>query len=212
MRRSVSIPVCVLMTILCCGLNAQIPEGAQFQPGSYAVPYHRPMPVHPLPAAPLPEEETVADDSQTDWEKQFSPQHTVAAPLPVAPQPPPYEVPHLTYVYNHFTGRFRIAPYEPGYAADPSAFPVQTSPMHIWVYSPSSAAQPHPQVPYMSYYDPDPVIMPAEIRLPGSRFVVNFPQIQTMPLPVPRPDSTIPVRGPRLTDRVRQTFGSFIVP
>ena len=211
MRRRISILVCVLTAGFCAGLYAQIPEGAQFQPGSYAVPYNRPMPVHSLPVAPLPDDGAVADDSQTEWEKQFSPQTTVEA-LPEAPLPPPYEVPHLTYVYNHFTGRFRIAPYEPGYAANPSAFPVQTSPMHIWVSSKSSAAQLHPQVPYMSYYDPDPVIMPAEIRLRGTKLVMNIPQIQSTPLPVPRPDSTIPVRGPRLGERLRQTFGSFIVP
>jgi hypothetical protein len=88
MRRTVFVIVGVLMAGFCAGLNAQIPEGAQFQPGSYAVPYHRPMVAYPMPIAVAPQ----ADDSRTEWEKQFSPQTTVA-PIPMAPQPPPYVYP-----------------------------------------------------------------------------------------------------------------------
>ena len=216
MRCTVSLIVCIFMAYY-AGLNAQIPENAQFQPGSYAIPYQRPVPFNPAvsssAAADEDEEEEEAtddDDSQTEWEKKFRPQTT--APPPPAPLPPPYEVPHLQFVYNHWTGRFHIAPYEPGYAANPSAFPVQTSPLHIWVSSKSSAAQPRPQVPYMSYYDPDPVILPAEIRLRGSKLAAPFSQIQPIPLPVPRPETAQPAPRVRLGERLRQTFGAFIVP
>jgi hypothetical protein len=189
------------------GLNAQIPEHAMFQPGSYAVPY-RPAQV-PAPAV-AHENEATEDDSTTEWEKKFSPQ--TGEPSSVALLPPPYEVPHLTFVYNHWTGRFHITPYEPGYAANPSAFPKQTSPRHIWVSSRAAAANPQPQVPYMSYYDPDPVILPAEIRLRGSRFSGPFTQLQPVPLPVPKPETARPVNPPprsRLGARLQQNFGAF---
>jgi hypothetical protein len=211
MRRTVYIVVCVLVACFYAGLNAQIPENAQFQPGSYAVPYHRPTQLAPYesPVASADEDEEEADASQTEWEKKFSPQ-TEISPPPVSL--PPYEVPHLQFAYNHRTGRFHITPYEPGYAANPSAFPIQTSPLHIWISSKSAASQPSPQVPYMSYYDPDPVILPAEIRLRGSRLAAPFTQIQPIPLPVPRPETAQPAPRVRLGERLRQTFGAFIVP
>jgi len=155
---------------------------------------------------------TEADDStQTDWERKFSPQ--IIEAIQAAP-PVLYEVPHLTFVYSHRTGRFHITPYEPGYAANPSAFPKQTSPLHTWISSRSSAAQPHPQVQYMSYYDPDPVILPAEIRIPGSRFGSMLTQMQPVPMPVPRPETAQPLAPPtrtRLGERLRQNYGPFVV-
>jgi hypothetical protein len=209
-------------------LNAQIPEGVQFQPGSYMVPYRS---VQPQKAAnpaiantigiaealdALDEDNGEADDSTTAWEKKFSPQ--VIAPAPTTmPMPQPYDVPHLTFVYNHWTRRFHIAPYEPGYAANPAAFPIQTSPLHVWVSSAASGAQPNPQVPYMSYYDPDPVVLPAEIRLYGTKIAANLalqPQIQPMPLPSPRPDMAQPVAPPartRVGERIRNA-GTFFLP
>jgi hypothetical protein len=215
MRRVVSIIVCVFMASFYAGLSAQIPESAQFQPGSYAVPYRAYQP--PVAANAVQAVKEVdgeeADNSETDWERQFSPQITVSMPEE-APAPQPYVVPHLTYVYNHWTGRFHLTPYEPGYAANPSAFPKQTSPLHIWVSSKSAVSQPSPQVPYMSYYDPDPVILPAEIRLRGSRFSGALTQLQPMPMPVPKPETAQPVvpSRTRLGERIRQNFGTFIVP
>jgi len=209
MRRTVSVIVCVLIAGFCAGLNAQIPENPMFQPGSFAVPYHRfappPVMMHAAPAV-----EGVGDH-RTEWERRFSPQ--IAEPMTAQPLPPPQEVPHLQFIYNHWTGRFHVVPYEPGYAANPSAFPVQTSPLHIWISSKSAAAQPHPQVWYMCYHDPAPVILPAEIRLRGSRFSAPFTQMQPVPMPLPRPESARPVHQPRtqLGERLRQPFGAFVV-
>ena len=214
MRRTVSVIVCFLVAGFCIGLQAQIPENPRFQPGSYAVLYNQPpamMYALPTAADAADEEGDVGEDSRTEWEKRFSPQ--IAEPMTAQPSPPPYEVPHVTFVYNHWTGRFHIAPYEPGYAANPAAFPKQTSPLHIWTSSKSSAAQPSPQVPYMSYYDPDPVILPAEIQLRGSRFSAPLTQLQPVPLPVPRPEAARPLypSQTRFAGWVRQTFGSFVV-
>jgi hypothetical protein len=64
----------------------------------------------------------------------------------------------------------------------------------------------------MSYYDPDPVIMPAEIRLRGSRWSTPLTQMQPMPLPAPRPEAVRYPESARLGERLRQTFGTFIVP
>ena len=210
MRRTVSVIVCVLMAGFCAGLNAQIPENPLFQPGSFAVPYHRFAPPPPTVMHVLPATED-ASHYGTEWERRFSPQ--IAEPMTAQQLPPPQEVPHLQFIYNHWTGRFHVVPYEPGYAANPSAFPVQTSPLHVWISSKSSAAQPHPQVWYMCYHDPDPVILPAEIRLRGSRFSAPFTQMQPIPMPVPRPESAQPIRPSRtqLGERLRQTFGAFVV-
>ena len=211
MRRTFSVIAYVFTAYFCAGLNAQIPENALFQPGSYAVPYYRPAPQQFYETSPMMSED--ADNLQTDWEKDFNPQTFAPVPPPPA-QMPTYEVPHLTFVYNHWTGRFHIAPYEPGYAAQPSAFPTQTSPLHVWISSKSSAAQPHPQVQYMSYYDPDPVILPAEIRLRGSKMLAPLTQLQPIPMPLPRPETARLVAPPartRLGERMRQTFGTFIV-
>jgi hypothetical protein len=215
MRRTVSFVVCVLMAGFCAGLEAQIPENARFQPGSYAIPYHaaqRQAPVGVATAAQAKADDAATDDeSKTEWEKKFSPQTIEPA---AAPQPAPYVVPHLTFAYNHWTHRFHVVPYEPGYAASPKEFPTQTSPLHIWVSSQSSHAQPSPQVQYMSYYDPDPVILPAEIRLRGSRFSALFTDLQPIPMPMPRPETAQPISPPartRLGERLRQTLGPFVV-
>jgi len=210
MRRTVFAFICIVTAGICTGLNAQIPENIMFQPGSYAVPYRTFQQPVPMPVTPTAE---YAGDSQTEWERRFSPQMTAPAGEPVF-MPQPYEVPHLTFVYNHWTGRFHIAPYEPGYAANPSAFPVQTSPLHVWVSSKSSGANPNPQVPYMSYYDPDPVVLPAEIRIRGLRSFSPQAQIDPLPLPVPRPATAEPIRPPartRIGERIRQNYGHFIV-
>ncbi|MDR0328300.1 MAG: hypothetical protein LBI05_08405 [Planctomycetaceae bacterium] len=231
MCRIVSVIVCVVTLGFYAGLNAQIPEGAQFQPGSYMIPYRsvqRPQtenfsvvnPSHSMEEAIDAlenDDEEESDDSTTEWEKKFSPQTILPPPLPPQLQPQPYEVPHLTFVYSHWTGRFHVAPYEPGYAANPAAFPKQTSPLHIWTSSKSSASQLSPQVPYMSYYDPDPIILPAEIQLYGSRLAAHLahqPQIQPIPLPVPRPATAQPVTAPartRIGERMRQV-GTFYIP
>ena len=218
MRRTVSVIVCVLMAGFCTGVNAQIPEHTLFQPGSFGVPFQTfqmppPMLVPVMPAMEhLAEGADGTDDLQTGWEK-FSPQMTEPAPMFV-PVPQPYQVPHLQFVYNHRTGRFHIAPYEPGYAASPWEFPVQTSPLHIWVSSKSSSAQPHPQVQYMCYHDPAPVILPAEIRLRGSGLFTPLTQAQPMPMPLPRPATAQPITPPartRIGERVRQNSAPFIV-
>ena len=209
MRRTFSVIVCMLAAAFCAVLNAQIPENVQFQPSTYALPYNRSS-QHLVNTLQVVTSED-ADNSKTEWEKRFSPQ---IAEVPTVPLPPPYEVPHLTFTYNHLTGRFHIAPYEPGYAANPAAFPKQTSPLHIWVSTKSAAAQPSPQVPYMSYYDPDPVVLPAEIRLRGSRFAEPFAHLQPMPLPVPKPATATHVLPPartRIGERIRQNFGTFTV-
>jgi hypothetical protein len=205
MRRTISILVCVFMVFSCAGLNAQIPERVLFQPGSYAESWSSPRAVPVVKA----DGKGADDASKTEWEKRFSPQ--VLEDVSEAP----YEVPYLTYAYNRWTGRFHLAPYEPGYAANPSAFPKQTSPLHIWVSSKSSAAQPSPQVPYMSYYDPDPVILPAEIRSRGSKFGAILPKMEPMPLPVPKPETAqflAPPAKTRFGERLRQNHGQFIVP
>jgi len=218
MRRTVFAIVCVVTAGFYTGLNAQIPENIMFQPGSYAVPYRTFPTSPPMYAAPAPVSAMeYADDSRTEWERHFSPQMTTQRAAPASASvytPQPYMVPHLTFVYNRWTGRFHIAPYEPGYAANPSAFPVQTSPRHIWVSSKSSAAQPSPQVPYMSYYDPDPVVLPAEIQMRGTKSSAPFTQIEPMPLPVPRPATAEPITPParsRLGERIRQNYAPFIV-
>jgi len=43
MRRTIFIIVCICIVGFYGDLNAQIPEGAQFQPGSYMVPYRSVM-------------------------------------------------------------------------------------------------------------------------------------------------------------------------
>ena len=219
MRRTVSVFVCVLMAGFYAGLNAQIPERSMFQPGSFAVPYYRAEPQQTVAAVTTvasSEDREETDDPTTEWEKMFSPQ--MIEPTAVQPMVQPYAVPHLTFVYNHWTGRFHIAPYEPGYAANPSAFPTQTSPLHIWVSSKASSGLPSPQVPYMSYYDPDPVVLPAEIQLRGSRIAGPFTQLQPVPMPLPRPESArllVPPRTrfgeTRMGTQMQKTFGSFIV-
>ena len=217
MRRAVSVIVCVLMAGFYAGLNAQIPENARFQPGSYAQPYRpavNPVVIETTNSATDEGEDEAglkAENFETEWEKNFSPQ-TIVPPPPVLV--PPYEVPHLTFVYNRWTGCFHITPYEPGYAANPSAFPVQTSPLHTWISSKSSAAQLPPQVPYMSYYDPDPVVLPAEIKMHSFNFVRPITGQQVMPLPMPKPAAAQPVAPPartRLGERLRQN-GTFFIP
>ena len=202
MRQTICVVVCVLMAGFCFGVNALIPEQPFFQPGSFAVPYGTFQ--HPATF-----EAQGAAASETDWERKFSPQ-TVEPMGQASPQI--YEVPYLTYIYDRRTGRFHLTFHEPGFAANPSAFPIQTSPLHIWVSCPSSANQPHPQVQYMCYHDPDPVILPAEIRLRGSRLFA--PARQAMPMPLPRPETAVPIRPPartQLGERVRQNFGAFVV-
>lgn len=223
MRLTVSAVVCVLLTGLCIGLpgervNAQIPEYPQFQSVTYArLPYNS----SPQQSAATNISSAATDavseednDSWTEWEKKFSPQTLEPVVVQPVPEPVPYEVPYLTYVYNHRTGRFHITPYEPGYAANPAAFPKQTSPLHVWVSAKPAASQPNPQVPYMSYYDPDPVILPAEIRLRGSRFAVPLTNLQPVPLPVPKPPTAVPLSPPartRIGGQIRQTFSPFAV-
>jgi len=211
MRRIVSVIVCVLMAGIHTGLNAQIPEQVWFQPGSFGVPYRTFQLPPPVFVQVTPAD--VADDTQTDWERQFSPEVAEPAPVFVA-VPQPYQVPHLQFVYNQWTGRFHIAPYEPGYAASPGEFPNQTSPLHIWISSRSGAGQPKQQVQYMCYHDAPPVILPAEIRLRGSRFFTPLTQAQPLSMPVPRPASAQPITPPartRIGERVRQNTAPFIV-
>lgn len=213
----------MLSGFFCAGLNAQIPAQARFQPSSYAHQY-RPVQRTALPNTIQMQGRNV-DELKTEWEKVFLPQEPESV-LHELPAPQPYEVPHLTFTYNHWSKTFHVVPYEQGYAANPAAFPKQTSPMHIWVSSQSSVSQPSPQVPYMSYHDPDPVILPAEIRMRGTRFIdssaSSYPSkhayqsahVQPIPMPVPRPATAAPIYGPartRIGQKIQQVFGPFTV-
>ncbi|MDR3181369.1 MAG: hypothetical protein LBT89_00365 [Planctomycetaceae bacterium] len=215
----------------CVLADAQIPENARFQPGSYAfgpyVPRYAPQ---PLPAA-ANEEETVAaeknadtekagEDTATDWEKKFAPIFNAAKngaarqPMPGTYPPalltPSEPVPHLSFAYDKWSRRFNLIPYEPGYAMSPTEFPAGTSPMYVFVSSMSSQSVIQPPVRYMSYYDPDPVVLPASIRLRGSRFFQK--DMQPMPMPVPKPVNAVPAGTPPRTQigkAVQNTFGDF---
>ena len=214
MRRIISIIVCVLMVGAYAGVNAQIPEQILYQPATHGVPFRTfqmPPPVF-MYVTPATEHADDAEGFQTDWERDLGLQERPTPVLVAVPQP--YQVPHLQFVYNHWSGRFHIAPFEPGYAASPWEFPVQTSPLHIWKSSRSSSGHPGQQVQYMCYHDPPPVILPAEIRLRGSGLFIPLTQAQPIPLPLPRPDTAQPITPPartRIGERVRQNWAPFIV-
>jgi hypothetical protein len=222
MRLTIITALFVCSVLLCLNAGAQIPENARFQPGSYAFgPYHQqPYNAPQVLPKPLPQEDAEeADDAEdadesdtrTDWEKKFAPvlNANKPQPQPVVPyssQPMPY----LAFSYNHWSRRFNLVPYEPGYAMAPQEFPVGTAPIHQFASSLSSESMPKPQIPYASYYDPDPVVLPATIRLRGTRFFQR--DMQPMPLPVPKPANAVPVNPPPKTKigrTIQDTFGDF---
>ncbi|GHT11883.1 hypothetical protein FACS1894170_06020 [Planctomycetales bacterium] len=225
MRLTIITALFVCSVLLCLNAEAQIPENARFQPGSYAFgpyyqqPYNAPQPLpKPLPQEDAEEADTVEEDeadeadAKTDWEKKFAPVLNANKPQPQQPVVPynSQPVPYLAFSYDKWNRRFHLVPYEPGYAMAPQEFPGGTAPIHQFVSSLSSESMPKPQVPYLSYYDPDPVVLPATIQLHGTRFFQK--DMQPMPLPVPKPANAVPVGQPPKTKigrAIQDTFGDF---
>jgi hypothetical protein len=221
MRRILLFAVSVLITGFPFYAGGQIPERTMFQPGTYGFgPYIQssipPAAVPSLPAADSDETDSTPassesvpegekDDLRTEWEKAFAPQQLephVNAPAPLVPpaakpEAQPIYVPHLAFAYDKKTQQFRLTPYEGGYAASPAEFPRALSPLHNYFASPYSASQIFPQVRYMSYYEPDPVILPAAIKQRWLRFMQN-----DQPIPIPSPPQPETPRAPRSRDRI----------
>ncbi|MDR3234780.1 MAG: hypothetical protein LBT46_14155 [Planctomycetaceae bacterium] len=167
------------------------------------------------------EETSKTEWSKTDWEKKFAPILNAAqgnaaksnVSNNAAVQTPPgvyQQVPYLQFSYDKWNRRFHLVPYEPGYAMRPAEFPARTSPLYVFISSLSSEAIPQPPVRYMSYYDPAPIVLPAEIRLRGTRFFER--DMQPMPLPVPKPANAVLVSPPPRTQlgrTIQNTFGDF---
>jgi hypothetical protein len=185
--------VLVLVTsFLAVQANAQIPERVLFQPGSYAFgPYYsagisQPAAL-PTSTALLAEEaaeteksekaESDADEeNQTEWETIFGvekPQQepeneTDSIETGVSISSTPATVPYLAYHRNPLTHRIHVVPYQPGYAAEPEAFPEHQSKLNLLLSTLPSREQNRQQVQYASYYDPDPVIItdkPSRLQL-----------------------------------------------
>ena len=184
-----------------------------FQPGVHGVPFQQfqlPQPQFVYIDVPAAAED--AGGEQTEWERAFAPPPAGPTRVLVA-IPQPFQVPHLQFVYCHWSGRFHMTPYEPGYASSPWEFPESTSPLHIWKSS-RGGGPPRPQVPHMCYHDPAPVVLPAEIRLRGSGLMTLKTQAQPIPMPLPRPASAELITPPARTmigERVRQNWAPFIV-
>jgi hypothetical protein len=175
--------------------NAQIPERVLFQPGSYvhSVNYSAYSPYSPNIPQPsvLPSdvavaekgEETDVDDeaddeaNKTEWEitfgvdKPLQEDETAAFIKRIEASPASEKteiVPYLAYYRNPWTHRIHVVPYQPGYAAEPEAFPEHQSKLNLWLSSLPSREQNRPQIQYASYYDPDPVIItdkPSRLQL-----------------------------------------------
>ncbi|MDR0706056.1 MAG: hypothetical protein LBF88_13870 [Planctomycetaceae bacterium] len=176
--------VLVLVTsFLAIQVNAQIPERVLFQPGSYAFGSYysagssQSVALPSSTATAIDEEsaetententENDAKKNQTEWETVFSvekPQQEqdsetdlietgVSAPLNFT------TVPYLAYHRDPLTHRIHVVPYQPGYAADPEAFPEHQSKLNLLLSTLPCREQNRPQVQYASYYDPDPVII-----------------------------------------------------
>ncbi|GHT24191.1 hypothetical protein FACS189419_08980 [Planctomycetales bacterium] len=200
--------------------SAQIPENPQFQPGSYAFgPYQRQLqtssPAAQTDAKEEGEESNYGEESeetpQTDWEKKFRPVQSGAGQLQAKDAGNPQPVPYLSFVYDKWSHRFHLVPNEQGYAASPSEFPRGTSPLQTWVSTLSSDAIPQREMQYLDYYAPNPVVLPAQIPLRGSRF---FPERwRAVPLPVPRPLNAVQVKQgqqrTQLGTRLNRTFGAY---
>ncbi|MDR3198588.1 MAG: hypothetical protein LBU34_12040 [Planctomycetaceae bacterium] len=165
--------------------NAQIPERVLFQPGSYAFgPYYsvpsaevaRPvvLSAEAVPAEEAPKPEDNADENKTEWETTFGveePQQeneTVLNETGVSVSSNLTTVPYLAYHRDPLTHRIHVVPYQPGYAAEPEAFPEHQSKLNLLLSTLPSREQNRPQVQYASYYDPDPVIItdkPSRLQL-----------------------------------------------
>ncbi|MDR2757450.1 MAG: hypothetical protein LBC20_17285 [Planctomycetaceae bacterium] len=171
--------------------NAQIPERVLFQPGSYAFgPYYsvpsaeaaQPVALltNAVPAEePLEEpdnntEENSTEENKTEWETTFGveePEQENEIGLTqtgVFISSKLVTVPYLAYHRNPLTHRIHVVPYQPGYAAEPEAFPEHQSKLNLLLSTLPSREQNRPQVRYASYYDPDPVIItdkPSRLQL-----------------------------------------------
>jgi hypothetical protein len=120
---------------------------------------------------------TDADENQTEWETTFGveePQEgnneneAGLAGTGVLALPEPATVPYLAYHRNPLTHRIHVVPYQPGYAAEPEAFPEHQSKLNLLLSTLPSREQNRPQVQYASYYDPDPEIItdkPSRLQL-----------------------------------------------
>ncbi|MDR2438030.1 MAG: hypothetical protein LBE12_01495 [Planctomycetaceae bacterium] len=160
--------------------NAQIPERVLFQPGSYAFgPYYSAIstdvaePVV-LPIDAVPAEESTETENKTEWETTFGveePQQNNKTNLIQTGSfisLKPTTIPYLAYHRDPLTHRIHVVPYQPGYAADPEAFPKHQSQLNLWLSTLPCREQNHQQVQYADYYDPDPVIItdkPSRLQL-----------------------------------------------
>jgi hypothetical protein len=182
--------VLVLVTsFLAVHVNAQIPERVLFQPGSYAFgPYYsagisQSVALPTSTATVLDEEaaetentESDAEENQTEWETVFGveePQQEQERERDlietgVSVSSNFTTVPYLAYHRDPLTHRIHVVPYQPGYAAEPEAFPEHQSKLNLLLSTLPCREQNRPQVQYASYYDPDPAIItdkPSRLQL-----------------------------------------------
>jgi hypothetical protein len=191
---SFDIVLVLVASFLAVQANAQIPERVLFQPGSYAFgPYYSvgisqsvALPSSTTTVTVLDNEsakpenadynEDNTEENQTEWETIFGveePQQEqeietdlietgVSVSLNFA------TVPYLAYHRDPLTHRIHVVPYQPGYAAEPEAFPEHQSKLNLLLSTLPCREQNRPQVQYASYYDPDPVIItdkPSRLQL-----------------------------------------------
>ncbi|MDR2706217.1 MAG: hypothetical protein LBC02_10600 [Planctomycetaceae bacterium] len=188
---SFGIVLVLITSFLAVQVNAQIPERVLFQPGSYAFgPYYSAgisqsvaLPTSTVLVEEAAEAETentesdVEEENQTEWETVFGVEEessqeveneTDLIEVGVSISSNPATVPYLAYYRNPLTHRIHVVPYQPGYAAEPEAFPEHQSKLNLWLSSLPCREQNRPQVQYASYYDPDPVIItdkPSRLQL-----------------------------------------------
>ncbi|MDR0609185.1 MAG: hypothetical protein LBG58_03670 [Planctomycetaceae bacterium] len=188
---SFGIVLVLITSFLAVQANAQIPERVLFQPGSYAFgPYYSAgiSQSIALPTSTALAEETTEtentensesdaeEENQTEWETAFGVETPLQEPekqadsieVGVSASSNPATVPYLAYHRNPLTHRIHVVPYQPGYAAEPEAFPEHQSKLNLLLSTLPSREQNRPQVKYASYYDPDPVIItdkPSRLQL-----------------------------------------------